>query len=78
MVLDPKDLEKLPKEITQRILEKIEAVQEDPLRYAERLVDVKGYKIRVGDYRILFSLTHNPNKMRIGAVKHRREAYQKK
>ena len=72
-----KDLDKFPKEIKQRILNKVDESEADPLRFAERIVDVGGYKIRVGDYRIFVSISYNPDKVRIMAIRHRRNAYQR-
>ena len=59
----------------QRIITKIDEVGENPKRYAERLVNVDAYKIRAGDYRIFVGINYNPNKLKVMAVKHRREAY---
>ena len=47
-----KFLDKLQKDIAERILDKLEAVKEDPFRYLEHY-EGEGYKLRIGDYRML-------------------------
>ena len=73
-----KDLENLPKEIAQRIIRKVEEAQANPLRYVERLVGQEVYKLRVGDFRIFVLIDYNPNKLKISAIRHRKDAYKKK
>ncbi|MBI2140534.1 type II toxin-antitoxin system RelE/ParE family toxin [Candidatus Woesearchaeota archaeon] len=60
-----------------RILNKVDESEADPLRFAERLVDGEGYKLRVGDYRIFVSISFTPDKIKIMAIRHRRNAYQR-
>ncbi len=71
-----KFLDKLPKEEAKRIIKKVETANEDPIRYAERLVGSGIYKIRVGDYRVFVDIYYNPNIMKIRAIRHRSVAYQ--
>lgn len=73
-----KALEKLPKDIAIRIREKIDVARENPKRYAEKLVELDDFKIRVGDYRVFVEITPNPDTIAILAVRHRKEAYKKK
>ncbi len=56
-----KQLEKLPKEISKRIVKKMREVAETG-RGIEILKDEKyGFKVRIGDYRVLIDLEYNPN-----------------
>ena len=70
-------LEALPKVIQKRIAEKMRfyASQENPLRFAERLVEPRegDYRFRVGNYRIIFDVAGN--KIYVLAIKKRDEAY---
>ncbi len=50
-----KFLEKLPKQISERILQKLEAVKEDPFRFLEHY-EGDYYKLRIGDYRALIDI----------------------
>ncbi len=55
-----KFLERLQKDIAQRILNKLEEVKEDPFRYLEHY-EGEGYKLRVGDYRLLIDVDFENN-----------------
>ena len=72
-----KHLEDLPNVIQKRIAYKMRfyALQENPLRFAERLVEPRegDYRFRVGDYRIIFDVVGN--KIYVLAIKKRDEAY---
>lgn len=73
-----KEIEKLPSEIRQRLLKKLKfySLQENPLRFAEKLRDYKfgEYRFRIGDYRVLFDVENR--KIIILKVGHRKEIYQ--
>lgn len=72
-----KEIDELPPMIRQRILEKLKfySLQENPLRFAEKLKDYRfgEYRFRVGDYRILFDRENQ--KMVILKVGHRKDIY---
>lgn len=74
-----KDLRKLPKTVIQRVLAKIEGLSSKPiplssvkLEGAERL-----YRIRVGDYRVIYQVDTMAEEIIIQYVRHRREVYRK-
>jgi mRNA interferase RelE/StbE len=46
------DLKRLDHQVAKRVLEKLEAIQEDPLRTMKRLKGSDLFSLRVGDYRI--------------------------
>lgn len=77
------DLRKLDHITAIRIAKKLRffAIQENPLRFAERLTDSPygDYRFRVGDYRILFDVGARGVivVLEILRIKHRREAYKK-
>ncbi|MEK6871761.1 MAG: hypothetical protein AABX16_02560 [Nanoarchaeota archaeon] len=51
----------LQKDIAQRIIDKLEKIKEDPFRYLEHF-EGEGYKLRIGDYRMLIDVNQK-NKM---------------
>ncbi|HEY4516068.1 MAG TPA: type II toxin-antitoxin system RelE/ParE family toxin [Candidatus Paceibacterota bacterium] len=55
-----RELKKFPKDIQKRVINKIEfySEQSDPLKLAERMIDVKfgSYRFRIGDYRVIFDI----------------------
>lgn len=72
-----KDLQNLPREFVPRITERIERLTSDPfpagckkLTATERL-----YRLRVGDYRIIYEVDSKVGTITIFHVRHRREAY---
>ena len=73
-----KEIDKLPSQIRQRILEKLKfySLQENPLKFAEKLKDYRfgKYRFRIGNYRVLFD-TEN-HKITILKVGNRRDIYQ--
>lgn len=72
-----RDLRRLPSSAWQRINEKILALRDNPRPPGvRRLVgDLGGWRIRVGDYRILYQIDDRAQMVTIVRVKHRREAY---
>ena len=72
-----KEIEKLPLEIRQRLLKKLKfySLQENPLRFAEKLRDYKfgEYRFRIGDYRVLFDVENR--KIIILKVGNRKDIY---
>ncbi len=71
-----KEMRDLPDEILERILEVITALQVNPLPTGtKKLQDRSEYRIRVGDYRILYEVDFKTRVVEIVAVLHRRSAY---
>lgn len=72
--LAQKQLKKLPKDIAIKIKNKIELLSTDLYGNVKKLSDYSPeYRLRVGDYRILFDL--EGNKIVIQAVRNRQEGY---
>lgn len=72
-----KQLEKLPIEIARRIVKKLREVGETG-RGIETIKDkAYGYKVRVGDYRVLVNVTYNPNVIWVRYVDHRSRIYKR-
>ena len=72
------DLRKFPKVVSKRIINKLTQLKENPKRYLERLSGDPGYKIRVGDYRIIVDLVEHESVIIIRAVGHRKKIYKRK
>jgi mRNA interferase RelE/StbE len=69
-----KDLKKISLETRQRIIAKIEMMQEDLAGDVKKLTNfTPEYRLRVGDYRVLFEV--NQDHIVIYRVKHRRDVY---
>ncbi len=69
-----KDLGDLTPEVRQRILSKIERMQNDLADDVKRLTNfTPEFRLRVGDYRVLFEVEEQ--RVVIYRVRHRKEAY---
>jgi len=72
-----KEIERLQPEIKNRIKSKIEKLKEEPRPSGVRkLSDYEDiYRIRIGDYRVIFQINDQDRFIRILAVRKRDEAY---
>lgn len=69
------ELEKLPKDIAKRIVEKVESVSNNPYLYVVRLKGFNLYKLRVGDYRVIMSIERNKMIIFVLEVGHRSNVF---
>ncbi|WP_414551418.1 type II toxin-antitoxin system RelE family toxin [Anabaena sp. CCY 0017] len=70
-----KDLQKIPVNDRERIINKVEAMQDNLQGDVKRLTNfTPEYRLRVGDYRVLFELAEQT--IIIYRVKHRSKAYE--
>ena len=71
-----KELDRLPDEIASRILARLVGLETNP-----RPADVKklkgrdAWRIRVGDYRVIYEIADEIRIVRVNRVRHRREVY---
>ena len=72
-----KDIRKLEQISKKRIGRALVRYEEDPLKYAEKLIDPRlgTYRFRIGDYRVVFDL--EGNEIIVLRVGHRRDIYKK-
>ncbi len=80
LVLKPslrKDLRSLPPAMVLRVLQQFDALSADPLpKSSVKLTGAeRRYRIRIGDYRIIYEVDHNTQQVVVHYVRHRREAY---
>ena len=68
-------LNKLPKEIKQRIFNKTISTKENPHHFFERLEGRKDYKLRVGDYRVIADIDNHNKRIEITLIGHRKNVY---
>ena len=77
-VLPPaqKDLDKLEASAFERILKKIRALSKDPRPSGcLKLTSEEGYRLRSGDYRLLYRVDDSSRRIYIYRVKHRKDVY---
>ncbi len=71
-----KDLSRLSPEIRQRVGRAVRHLAEDPFGPASKpLKGREQWRLRVGDYRVLYRVEQVSNSLTIVAVGHRREVY---
>ena len=72
-----KEIENLPLSIGRRIIEQIEALMINPRppRSAKLQGNRKLWRIRVGDYRVIYGVDDSRRTIDISVVRHRRDAY---
>ena len=74
-----KDLRKLSTQNYNRVMERIESLATDPFTaQAKKLTGTEGlYRIRVGDYRIIYEINLDNTFVLIHYIRHRRDAYRR-
>ena len=72
-----KDLRKLPASATERIVEVVELLSQNPFPHGvEKLSGSEhAYRIRLGDYRIVYEVVAESKLVEIQRVRHRKDVY---
>ena len=71
------ELNSLEKSIKERIWKKLQQCKEDPFRFLKSLEEIDGFKLRVGDYRIIVDVDKTNNKLVVLKVGHRKNIYER-
>lgn len=80
VIFDPEAiefLEKSEKQLAKRIWDKIMSTKKNPHHFFERLIRIRGYKIRIGDYRAIADIDDNRKRIEITLIGHRKNIYKK-
>jgi mRNA interferase RelE/StbE len=72
-----RQLKKLEKIVQGRIIAALERIRIRPQAYVTKLVGDPGYKLRVGDYRIIMDIDNKKLTILVLKAGHRRNIYQK-
>ncbi len=72
-----KELAGMQKVLRQRIIEKCEEIGKDPRGTDSKKLDDVTYRVRVGDYRIVYNVNDKERKVVITRIRHRREVYRR-
>ena len=70
-----KQLEKLEKSVKERIINALDRLRIRPEAYASKLVNESAYKLRAGDYRVIFDIDHGNLIILVIKIGHRRNIY---
>jgi mRNA interferase RelE/StbE len=73
-----RDIQKLDESTKKRIGKSLLKLEEDPLRYVEKLTDFRlgAYRFRIGDCRVIFDI--EDNEIVVLRIGHRRDIYRKR
>jgi len=69
-------LNKLEKGLRERIWNKLQQCKEDPFHFLEHLEEINGYKLRVGDYRLIIDVDQTNKILKVLKVGHRKNIYE--
>ena len=71
-----KELDRLPDVIGERIINVLLTLEENPRPFGnKKLVGMNGYRVRQGQYRILYTVDDAERVVHVFRIAHRREAY---
>jgi len=70
-------LNKLEENTKKRIWNKLQGCKENPFRFLEPLVQIKGFKLRVGNYRVILDVQEEIKILNILKIGHRKKIYDK-
>ena len=70
-----KQLEKLDKQVQEQIIKGLEKIRIRPESFVKRLVGMEGYRLRVGDYRVILDIEKETLVIFVIKVGHRKNIY---
>lgn len=74
--LSNKELQKLPTRIKDKLVSEISMLINDPYpAHCKKLSGKPGWRVRVGDYRIIYAVDNKKKEIMILSIAHRREVY---
>ena len=71
------EIDNLPKAMAARVYAKLEALVHEPRPSGVKKLrgSAKGWRVRIGDYRILYEIDDDSRLVNVAAVRHRGKAY---
>ena len=72
-----KQFRKLEKEVQERIIKALERIRIRPESYVKKLVGDQGYRLRVGDYRVILDIEKAELVILVIKIGHRKNIYDK-
>ena len=70
-----KQLKKMERDVQERIIAAMERVRIKPEKYVTKLVGDPGYKLRVGDYRVIMDIDSKKLQVLVLKIGHRKNIY---
>jgi mRNA interferase RelE/StbE len=69
-------LNKLEQDTKKRIWDKLQECKLEPFRYLKHLTEINGYKLRVGDYRVIIDVQEKIKILFVEKIGHRKNVYE--
>ena len=69
-------LSKLEPILKERIWNKLQQCKENPFRFLEHLEEIDGFKLRVGDYRLIIDIDNSSKVLKVLKIGHRKNIYE--
>lgn len=69
------DLNKFEAKIKERIWNKLQDSKQNPFRFFEKLTEMEGFKLRIGDWRVIADIDRSNETINILKVGHRKNVY---
>jgi len=73
-----KELAGLPRMLRERIIKKFDEISKDPRGTDSKKLDDAIYRVRVGDYRIVYHVNDAEDTVLVTRIRHRREVYRRR
>lgn len=70
-----KKLKKLKNKNIERIIEKVEEVSDDPIKFFKKLTNMPLYSLRIGKYRVIATIDTEKHSIIILTIEHGKRAY---
>jgi mRNA interferase RelE/StbE len=72
-----RDLKKLPGEVFHRIIPPLKSLADNPKPRGARKISgsKKDWRLRIGDYRVIYEIDEQAKCVKVLRIRHRREAY---
>jgi len=72
-----KDLRRVPHEQVARIVAEVAKLADEPLPHGSQKLtgSERTYRIRVGDYRVVYEVRRDVNRIEVQRVRHRKDVY---
>ena len=71
-----KELDKIPEVFARKILNKINELKNNPKPpKSKKLENIDGFRIRIGEYRVIYITDDSAKEIRIMAIGHRKDIY---
>ena len=67
---------KFDKDLKERIWNKLQSCKENPFHFLEHLEEIDGYKLRVGDYRVIVDVDKSTKIILVLKIGHRKNVYE--